>query len=52
MQQIPLREALPWGSLRERARVRAKTKRQIEVTMFNVSAGNLEELSNNKVVKI
>lgn len=28
------------------------TKRQIEVTMFNVGAGNLEGLRNNKVVKI
>lgn len=27
------------------------TKRQIEVTMFNVGAGSLEELRNNKVVK-
>lgn len=28
------------------------TKRQIEVTMFSSGAGNLEELRNNKVVKV
>jgi len=53
----PLREAPHWGSLRERARVRAKaaavstekavemmklTKRQIEVTMFSSGVGKLE----------
>lgn len=39
-------------STEKTAEVIKLTKRQIEVTMFNSSAGNLEELRNNKVLKI
>jgi hypothetical protein len=36
-------------SLRERARVRVRTKRQIEVTMFAAGVGTLEGLVQNLV---
>jgi hypothetical protein len=38
----PLREAPPWGSLWERARVRSLPMRQIEVTMFAAGVGRFE----------